>query len=63
MLFDYSSTIDKVIRKIASSRRINILIPESSSIRGGAPYLSLNKLKNVNLSFFPDAAIYFKLKQ
>ena len=61
MLFDYSSTVDKVLINILKrnpSKTINIYISESSAIGGGVPYLSLNDFDNAHVSFFPDAALY-----
>lgn len=63
-LYDYSSTVEKSIIALAKNvEKIHIYIAESSSINGGNPYLSLLKQKNITIDFFPDSAIYHKLKE
>ncbi|MDK6371111.1 hypothetical protein QP101_03285 [Aerococcus urinae] len=64
VLFDYSSTVEKVIRKIANQRenKINVFIAESSSINGGLPYLNLANDDQIKCSFFPDSAVLYKLQ-
>lgn len=63
MLFDYSSTVEKCIIQMAKTRSVNLYVPESAAIDGGIPYLPLGELKNMNVFFFPDAAIYFSMKK
>lgn len=64
-LFDYSSTIERVITNLSekNSKTFNLYISESSAIDGGRPYLQLAEKKNINIKFFPDAAAYYYLKK
>lgn len=63
-LYDYSSTVEKSIITLAEKvEKLHIFIAESSSINGGEPYLSLLNQKNIIIDFFPDSAIYHKLKE
>lgn len=65
LLYDYSSTVEKSIIELTSNttKKINIYISESSAIDGGRPFFSLNKYENINIKFFPDAALYHNLKK
>lgn len=65
LLFDYSSTVEKSIIKLAddSTKNFHIFISESSAIDGGKPFFSLKKHDNITVHFFPDAALYYNLKK
>ena len=66
LLYDYSSTVEKAVRRILESNpevNYNIYIAESSAIDGGSPYLPINKYENATLTFFPDAALAYYLSK
>ncbi|WP_440895955.1 hypothetical protein ACS127_15670 [Amphibacillus sp. Q70] len=65
LLYDYSSTVEKSIIELANNttKEINVYLSESSAIDGGRPFFPLNKQENINIKFFPDAALYHNLKK
>lgn len=66
LLYDYSSTVDKVMINILQKnpqKTIEIYISESSAIGGGAPFLSLNQYENAKVYFFPDSALHYFIQK
>lgn len=61
-IYDYSSTVEKILKQLPSSN-YNIYIPESRIIDGGKPFLNTCLHKKYQIHFFPDAAIMYFLKQ
>jgi ribose 1,5-bisphosphate isomerase len=61
LLFDYSSTVGKMIE--TCNHPLEIFIAESRALDGGRPYLSQALKGHHKVHFIPDAAIYFYLKQ
>lgn len=61
LLFDYSSTVGRMIETCNHS--LEIFIAESRALNGGKPYLSQALKGNHRVHFIPDAAIYFYLKE
>lgn len=62
MIYDYSSTVEKVVMALVEgSANLKVVIPESSVINGGYPYLkAMNEVKNIH--FIPDAAMAYYMK-
>ncbi|MBS4210154.1 hypothetical protein [Bacillus sp. FJAT-50079] len=64
MVYDYSSTVDKLLKKIGGSEHQYIIyIPESRIIDGGVPYVKTCKEAGHAIRFFPDAAIMYYSKE
>lgn len=61
LLFDYSSTVGKMIE--TCDRPLKIFIPESRALDGGKHYVSHALKAHHKLHFIPDVAIYYYLKQ
>ncbi|MEC1523832.1 hypothetical protein P9D43_17680 [Neobacillus niacini] len=63
-VYDYSSTVDKLLKKIGGNeQKYTIYIPESRIIDGGLPYVKSCKGAQHNIKFFPDAALMYYLKE
>lgn len=63
-IYDYSSTVDKVLAKLADSEiKHHVYIAESRIIDGGKPFLKTCLNSGHSITFFPDSAIMFFLKQ
>lgn len=60
LLFDYSSTVGRMVETCEHSLRI--FIAESRSFEGGKPYIQKALKGNHSVHFIPDAAIYHYLK-
>lgn len=60
-VFDYSSTVEKVIEKIDSS--CEVYIAESRVIDGGKPFLKTCQNNNLKITYLPDAAIMHFLRK
>jgi ribose 1,5-bisphosphate isomerase len=61
LLFDYSSTVGRMIE--TCSHQLEIFIAESRALNGGKPYVRPALKGNHKVHFIPDAAIYFYLRQ
>ena len=61
LLFDYSSTVARMIE--TCDHQLEIFIAESRALDGGRPYVSQALKGHHKVHFIPDAAIYFYLKQ
>ena len=61
LLFDYSSTVGKMIE--TCDHPLEIFIAESRAFDGGKPYVSSALKGQHKIHFIPDVAIYFYLKQ
>lgn len=61
LLFDYSSTVGKMIE--SSLNTLNIFLPESRILNGGKPYIERGLKRGHQIHFIPDAAILYYLKQ
>jgi ribose 1,5-bisphosphate isomerase len=61
LLFDYSSTVGKMIE--SSKNTLNIILPESRILNGGKPYVERGLKRGHRIHFIPDAAILYYLKQ
>lgn len=59
LIFDYSSTVEKVLRALAEDGIAReVMIPESRVIDGGRPFVEpLRSTKGYSLHFIPDAAL------
>jgi ribose 1,5-bisphosphate isomerase len=63
LVYDYSSTVDKLLKKIGGTdQQYTIYIPESRIIDGGLPYVKTCKEAGHAIKFFPDAALMYYLK-
>ncbi len=63
MVFDYSSTIDQLLRKVAEvNQELTVVIPESRSIDGGHAFVKTCLEVGHQVKFIPDAAIMYFLK-
>ncbi|GAB2027816.1 eIF2B alpha/beta/delta subunit family protein [Lactovum odontotermitis] len=60
-IYDYSSSVEKFIKKLPSKK--HIYIAESRCINGGAPFIESLKASGHTLHFFPDAACMYYLKK
>jgi ribose 1,5-bisphosphate isomerase len=64
MLFDYSSTVGRLIESSAlKGKALEIYIPESRALNGGKPYIDKCLYKEHKIHFIPDIAIYYYLKK
>ncbi|MFZ7946140.1 MULTISPECIES: translation initiation factor eIF-2B [Bacillaceae] len=64
LVYDYSSTVDKLLKKIGGANQTyTIYIPESRIIDGGLPYVKSCKEAGHTIKFFPDAALMYYLKE
>jgi len=61
LLFDYSSTVGKMIE--TCDHPLEIFVAESRAFDGGKPYVSPALKGHHKVHFIPDVAIYFYLKQ
>jgi ribose 1,5-bisphosphate isomerase len=61
LLFDYSSTVGRMIE--TCNHQLEIFIAESRALNGGKPYVRPALKGNHKVHFIPDAAIYFYLRQ
>ena len=61
LLFDYSSTVGRMIE--TCNHPLEIFIAESRALSGGKPYVPPALKGNHKVHFIPDAAIYFYLRQ
>jgi len=61
LLFDYSSTVGRMIE--TCNHRLEIFIAESRALDGGRPYVSQALKGHHKVHFIPDAAIYFYLRR
>ncbi len=61
LLFDYSSTVGKMIE--TCDHPLEVYIPESRAFDGGKPYVSQAIRGHHKAHFIPDAAMYYFLKQ
>lgn len=61
MVFDYSSTVDKVLMAMDKCR--NVIIPESRVINGGYPFVRSCAEKGYHIHFIPDADMLTVLKE
>lgn len=59
LLFDYSSTVGRMIE--TCNHPLEIFIAESRALDGGKPYVTPALKGNHKVHFIPDAAIYFHL--
>ena len=63
-IYDYSSTVDKVLAKLADSEmKHHVYIAESRIIDGGKPFLKTCLDSGHLITFFPDSAMMYFLKQ
>jgi ribose 1,5-bisphosphate isomerase len=63
-VYDYSSTVDKLLKKIGGmDHQYTIYIPESRVIDGGLPYVKSCQEAQHHIKFFPDAALMYYLKE
>ncbi|MCC9621109.1 hypothetical protein LPB41_05330 [Thalassospira sp. MA62] len=64
MAFDYSSTVAAIVSAMAKQRDdLVIVVPESRAIAGGARYLEEFLPQGLSVSFIPDAAIEYGLRE
>lgn len=61
LLFDYSSTVGRMIE--TCTHPVKIFIAESRALDGGKPYVSQALKGHHRVHFIPDAAIYFYLQR
>lgn len=61
MVFDYSSTVDKVLKAMDNCR--SVIIPESRVINGGYPFVRSCSEKGYHIHFIPDADMLTVLKE
>lgn len=64
LVYDYSSTVDKLLKKISGNgHQYTIYIPESRVIDGGLPFVKSCQEAQHQIKFFPDAALMYYLKE
>ncbi|KMY49778.1 hypothetical protein [Peribacillus loiseleuriae] len=64
LVYDYSSTVDKLLKRIGENEQTyTIYIPESRIIDGGLPYVKVCQEAGHQIKFFPDAALMYYLKE
>lgn len=64
MVFDYSSTVDKFLKKAnPENGKLLVIIPESRSIDGGHAFIKTCVDAGHKVKFIPDAAIMYFLKK
>jgi len=64
LVYDYSSTVDKFLKRIGGNEQTyTIYIPESRIIDGGLPYVKVCQEAGHRIKFFPDAAMMYYLKE
>lgn len=61
LVFDYSSTINKVIENL--NKKMNIYIPESRALDGGRPFIKSAITAGHCTHFIPDTTMYEALKK
>lgn len=61
MIFDYSSTVDKFIKKLEGKKCI--YIPESRALNGGKPFLETAQKAGHEIHFIPDTLMLVALKK
>lgn len=62
LVFDYSSTVNAFL-EAKEGTDIEVFIPESRSINGGAAFAKTTVKKEIRTHFIPDAAVMYYLRQ
>ena len=62
LVFDYSSTVNAFL-EAKEGADIEVFIPESRSINGGAAFARTTAAKRIRTHFIPDAAMMYYLRQ
>ncbi len=64
LVYDYSSTVEKLLIAIASNKKkYTIYIPESRIIDGGRPFVKACQKAGHKIKFIPDASMMYYLKE
>lgn len=62
LVFDYSSTVNEFLKNLEPDK-IQVYIPESRSINGGAEFAKTAVKQGLKVHFIPDAGIMYFLRQ
>lgn len=61
LVFDYSSTVNEFLKKL-DNPNMEVFVPESRSINGGAEFAKTAVKKGMKVHFIPDSAVMYFLK-